>query len=62
MTQIQRRIVKQSGRNTVSRLFNAKADKETIAAWKLELGAVLQIFNVCPVTFTQAVANCPPSD
>jgi len=32
--------------NGAIRLFHAKSDKETIAAWKLDLIRVLQIFNV----------------
>ena len=40
------KIIKQSGRNAVSRLVHAKADGETIAAWKSDLGSFLRIFNV----------------
>jgi len=31
------------------RLFHAKKDKETIAAWKVDLNRILHIFNVRPV-------------
>ena len=37
-------------RNAVSRSFHAKKDKETIAAWKLDLYNVLRIFKVRSVT------------
>ena len=49
MAEIQRRVIKQSGRNTVSRLLHARNDKETIAAWKADLNQTLHIFNVCSV-------------
>ena len=45
--EIQEKVIKKGKRNTVSRLFHAKIDKETIAAWKSDLGKVLLIFNVC---------------
>ena len=41
-------IEKQGKRNAVSRSFHARNDKEKIAAWKLELGRFLQVFNVSP--------------
>ena len=44
--EIQREIVKKGKRNAVSRLFHAKIDKETIAAWKSDLAKALLIFNV----------------
>ena len=59
VAEVQRKIVKQSGRNTVSRLFNAKSDKETIAAWKLELNAILHVFNVCSVPFVWPSLTVP---
>ena len=50
MAGIQRKVIKQSGRNAISRLFHARNDKETIAAWKSDLTRILHLFNVCPVT------------
>ena len=38
--------MKHSGRNYASRLVHAKGDKVKIAAWKLELDRILQVFNV----------------
>ena len=46
MAEIQKKIIKQRGRNATSRLFHAKKDKETIATWKLDLSRVLHVFNV----------------
>ena len=46
VVEIQRRVIKQSRRNAVSRLFHAKSDKETIAAWRSDLNRILHIFNV----------------
>jgi len=43
---IQRGIVKQGKRNLISRHLRAKNDKETIAAWRLDLMRILQVFNV----------------
>ena len=43
------KVIKQSRRNTASRLFHAKNDKEKIAAWRLDLNGILQVFNVCPI-------------
>ena len=49
MAEIQKKVVKQSRRNAVSRLLHARNDKETIADWKLELNRILHVFNVRPV-------------
>jgi len=46
MAGIQGRIVDKRKRGLVSRLANAKNDKEIIAAWKLDLIRILQVFNV----------------
>ena len=52
VAEIQKKVVKRSGRNAISRLFHAKNDKESIAAWKLDLNRTLHVFNVCSVVFT----------
>jgi len=49
VAEIQRKVIKQSGRNAASRLLHAKNDKETIAAWKSDLDRILRIFNVCSI-------------
>ena len=46
MAEIQKNIIKQGKRNGVSRMFHAKNDKETIAAWRSDLNRILHIFNV----------------
>ena len=46
VAEIQRRIVKQGGRNGASRLFHTKNDKEMIATWRADLATVLHVFNV----------------
>ena len=46
MAGIQGRIVDKRERGLLSRLANAKNDKEIIAAWKLDLISILQVFNV----------------
>ena len=57
--EIYNKVTKQSGRNTISLLFHAKNDKETIVAWKSGLSSILVVFNVCSVCSCSAVANCP---
>jgi hypothetical protein len=49
LADIQRNVVKQGKRNGISRHLHAKNDKERIAAWKLDLGGILRVFNVRPV-------------
>jgi len=46
VAEIQEKIVEKSGRNLLSRLVDAKNDKETIATWKLDLNRILHVFNV----------------
>jgi len=43
---IQEKVIEKCGRNLLSRLANAKNDKETITAWKLDLNRILHVFNV----------------
>jgi len=58
VAEIQNNVIKQSGRNAASRLFHARNDKETIAAWKSELNRILVIFNVCSVPSCSDLADC----
>jgi hypothetical protein len=46
VAEIQKKVIKRSGRNTVSRFLQAKNDKEKIAGWRLELNRILDVFNV----------------
>jgi len=46
VAEIQGRIVGKRERGLLSRFAHAKNDKETIAAWKLDLIRILQVFNV----------------
>jgi len=46
VAEIQGKIIKQGKRNVISRHFHAKSDKDKITAWRLDLGRILQIFNV----------------
>jgi len=46
VTEIQRKVFKQSGRNAASRLFHTKNDKEMIATWRADLTTILHVFNV----------------
>jgi len=49
VTEIERNIIEQEKRNVISRHLHAKDDREKIAAWRLGLDKVLQVFNVCSV-------------
>ena len=60
MDEIQRKIVKQSKRNVVIRLFHAKNDKETIAVWNLEFNRALQILHVCSLGPFRRLLTAPP--
>ena len=51
VSEIQRNVVNRGKRNVVSRLFHAKNDKDTIAAWRLDLNRILHIFNVRSVVY-----------
>ena len=46
MAQIQRSAVEPDKRNPISRIFNAKKDKATIAAWRSDLDRILHVFEV----------------
>lgn len=54
--------MKQGGRSAALRYLRAKNDKEMIAAWKVDLKWVLQVFDVRSVCFTPAIANISLSD
>lgn len=43
-------IVKLGKRGVIHRLFHAKQDKDTIAAWEAELNRILHVFNVRSIT------------
>ena len=46
MANIQKELVKWGRRNAVSRHFHAKKDKEMVAAWRVDLDEIFQVFNV----------------
>ena len=52
MVEIREKVVEKGGRNLLSKLVRVKNDKETIAAWKLDLNGVLQVFTVRSITLT----------
>ena len=43
---IQKKLVKWGNQNAISRRFHAKDGKEMIAAWRLDLNKILQVFCV----------------
>jgi len=46
VAEIQKKVVKQSGKHRISRFLHARSDKDTIAGWKSELNRILVVFNV----------------
>ena len=50
MAEIQKDVIKLSERGFFSRLFYAKDDKDTLAAWRSDLNGVLHVFNVSSIT------------
>jgi hypothetical protein len=50
VAEIQGKVDKKGKRNTVSRLFGSKNDKDAIASWRQDLNRILHIFNVRPVS------------
>ena len=55
VAEIQRNIIKRGKRSAISRLFHAKEDKETIAAWRLDLNRILHVFNVRTIAAVRAL-------
>ena len=52
MSDIERNIIKRGQRNVLSRLFRARDDEKAIAAWKLGLDKIRQVFEVRSFTCT----------
>ena len=46
MAEVQEKIQEKRKQKILSRLFHSKADQDAIAAWRLDLGRILQVFNV----------------
>jgi len=57
VAEIRGNIIKQGKRNGVSRHLYAKTDEEKIAARKLDLDKMLEVFNVRSVASITTVAN-----
>lgn len=55
MEEVKEKIAEKKKRNTVSKFFNAKGDRDTVAAWKADLTRVLLVFNV------RLAGSTPPS-
>ena len=45
--EIQRKVDKLASKNELVKYFTASNGKGKIASWRLELGGILQVFNVC---------------
>ena len=46
----------------VSQLLRAKSDEKAIAAWRLDLTGILQVFNVHPLHYCVTVTDFPLPD
>ena len=62
VSNIQKKAIKRIGRSYFSRLIHAKGDKDKIAAWRLELDRILQVFNVRSVVLTSSLLTILFSD
>jgi len=64
VAEIQEKVIEKGGRNLLSRLVNAKNDKEAMATWRADLNRVLQVFNVRLAASLQQLLTTPlpPSD
>jgi len=62
VTDIQEKLAKWVKRNAVSRRFHAKKDKERIAAWRMDLDKILEVFNVRSIAWVMIVADFPPPE
>ena len=64
VAEIQEKVIEKGGRNLLSRLVNAKNDKEAMVTWKADLNRVLQVFNVCLAASLRQLLTTPlpPSD
>jgi len=62
VAEIQRKIIEKRDRNPLSQFAHAKHDKETIAAWRLDLLRILQVFNVRSAGSVLTIANRLLSD
>jgi hypothetical protein len=59
---IRKGVIKKGKRNLLSRLANAKNDKETLASWRSDLNRILHVFNVRFSRFCPTITNRPRSD
>jgi len=57
VAEIQRKIMKQSGKHKFSQFLHARSDKDTIAGWKSDLNRIVVVFNVRSVSPYLAAAN-----
>ena len=57
VAEIQRKVNKQRKRRPFARFVRAKDDKDTIAAWRMDLNRILHVFNVRS-TFLYVYRRC----
>ena len=57
VAEIQSKIDEGGKRNTFYRVFTARSDKDVILAWRQDLNAVLNIFNVGDIDSISAFAD-----
>ena len=57
VAEIQRKVVKAGKRTAFRRIFSAKSDKDVIVAWRQDLNAVLNFFNVSMVDADLVLAD-----
>jgi len=59
---IQRKLAKRGKRGVVYRWFHAEEDRKEISAWRVDLKKIVQVFEVCSVTWARPVVNFLPPE
>ena len=59
VAEIQREVLKRSGRGGTSRFLRSRDDKDVIAGWKSDLNELLRVFNVCSEYLRLAATDFP---
>ena len=59
--EIQNEVKKRNEGHKIARFLRSRNDKDTIAAWNLDLNKLLQVFNVCMPCPCSVATDLPPS-
>lgn len=59
---VQRKLAKRDRGGVVHQWFHAEEDRKAIAAWRVDLKKIIQVFEVCSVTWARPVADFQPPE